>query len=265
MATLNQEKIARCARILAYARQTGEPVPDLPPEAAPVTEDEAWAIQREVLELGGDSVGGWKCAAPAGRPQSGACLGRSGFVTSPAQLKFRADRDMGIEAEIAVRIARDLPGRADGQPYTRADIEDAIDAVFPAIELVQSRFTDMRAVSNLASLADAVSNFGFVQGADVAGWRSLDLAHLRVVLSFGDEVKVDQVGGNPSGDPLAPVVWLANRLLAIGTRLKAGEVVTTGSCTGLLFVKPGVPVAATFEGLGTVSLDLVAACPFGFG
>jgi 2-keto-4-pentenoate hydratase len=265
MATLNHETIARCARILAYARQTGEPVPDLPPEAAPASEDEAFAIQREVLEIGGDAIGGWKCAAPPGRPQSGACLGRSGFLTSPAQLKFRADRDMGIEAEIAVRLAHDLPGRADGRPYTRDDIVDAIGAVFPALELVQSRYTDMRAVSNLAGLADAISNFGFVQGADVPGWRALDLSRLRVVLSFGDEVKVDQVGGNPSGDPIAPVVWLANRLPGTGRHLKAGEVVTTGSCTGLLFVKPGVPVTATFEGLGTVSLDLVGACPFGFG
>ena len=259
------ENIARCARILAYARQTAEPVAGLPPEAAPRTEEEAFAIQREVLKLAGDSIGGWKCAAPPGRAQSGACMGRAGFLRSPARLPFRADRDMGIEAEIALRLAADLPGRADGQPYAREDIIDATASVLPALELVQSRFVDRTIVPDLVSMADAISNFAFVEGEDAPGWRSLDLSRLRVVLTFDGETQVDRVGGNPSGDPLLPVVWLANRLLAMGSHLRAGEVVTTGSCTGLLFVKPGKAVAATFEGLGTVSLDLAAACPFGFG
>ncbi len=265
MAAIDRENVDRCARILAYARQTGEPVPGLPPEAAPTGEDEAFAIQRAVLELAGDAIGGWKCAAPPGKPQSAACMGRAGFLDSPATLKFRADRPMGIEAEIAVRLRADLPGRADGRPYTRDDIVDAIEVALPAIELVQSRYADPQSVAPLAAMADAVAHFGFVAGPDQPGWRALDLAALRVTLRIGEETPVDRVGGNPSGDPLAPVVWLANRLPATGTHLRAGEIVTTGSCTGLLYVRPGVPVTAMFEGLGAVSLDLVAACPFGFG
>lgn len=262
MADFAQENVARCARILAYARQTGELVAGLPPEAAPRDEDEAFAIQRQVLQIAGDSIGGWKCAAPPGRPQSGACLGRAGFLQSPGTLKFRADREMGIEAEIAFRLGADLPGRSE--PYTRDDIVDAVAAAMPAIELVQSRYIDRQAVSALASMADSISNFGFVHGRDAQDWRTLDLSRSRVVLTVADEVRVDQVGGNPSGDPLLPVVWLANRLPPTGVHLRAGEIITTGSCTGLLFVKPGLTVAATFEGLGTVSLNLVAACPFGF-
>ena len=259
-----EENVLRCARILAYARQTGEPVAGLPDEAAPRNEAEAFAIQRAVLELGGDTVGGWKCATLPGQAASAACLGRAGFLDSPARLKFRADRSMGIEAEIAVRLAADLPGRPDGEPYTRADILEAIAAALPALELVQSRYVDRQAVSALVGMADAISHFGFVAGPEQPGWRSLDLARLPVTLRFDDAVQVEKVGGNLSGDPIAPVVWLANRLLATGTHLRAGEVVTTGSCTGLLFVKPGAVVTATFEGLGTASLDLVAACPFGF-
>ncbi len=264
MTDFAQENVARCARILAYARQTGELVAGLPPEAAPRSEDEAFAIQRQVLQIAGDGIAGWKCAAPPGRAQSDACLGRAGFLRSPGQLKFRADREMGIEAEIAFRLGTDLPGRSDGKPYSRDDIVDAVAAAMPAIELVQSRYIDRQAVSALTSMADSISNFGFVQGEDAPDWRALDLSRSRVVLTVADEVKVDQVGGNPSGDPLLPVVWLANRLLPTGVHLRAGEIITTGSCTGLLFVKPGMPVAARFEGLGTVSLDLVAACPFGF-
>ncbi len=264
MADLAQDNVARCARILAYARQTGEPVGGLPAEAAPRGEEEAFAIQRQVLDILGDSVAGWKCATPPGRSPSGACLGRSGFLRSPARLKFRADREMGIEAEIAFRLAADLPGRSDGQPYTRADVEGAIAAALPVLELVQSRYTDRQEVPEAVGLADSISNFGLVCGGEVMGWRGLDLSRLRVKLTFGEEVRADGVGGNPSGDPLLPIIWLANRLPELGMQLSAGEIVTTGSCTGLLFVKPGVAITATFEGLGAAGLDLVAACPFGF-
>ena len=66
------DNTVRCARILAYARQTGEPVNGLPPEAAPRDDADAVAIQRHVLELLGDRVAGWKCATPPGprRPVS---------------------------------------------------------------------------------------------------------------------------------------------------------------------------------------------------
>ena len=264
MADLAQDNVARCARILAYARQTGEPVDGLPAEAAPRGEEEAVAIQRQVLEILGDRVAGWKCATPSGRSPSAACLGQAGFIQSPGRLKFRADRAMGVEAEIAFRLRTDLPGCAGGQPYTRDDIVEAIGGALPAIELVQSRYIDRQRVSEPVGAADSISNFGLVHGEEITGWHGLDLSRLRVVLTFGDEVQVDGVGGNPSGDPLLPVVWLANRLPKLGLYLRAGEIVTTGSCTGLLFVKPGAAIAATFEGLGTASLDLVAACPFGF-
>ncbi len=252
------EKVTRAAEMLIAVRRTGERIADLPEAVAPSSEDEAWAVQREVVRLMGDRIGGWKCAAPPGRPQSGACMMQAGFQRSPGRVSLAAGDEMGIEGEIAVRLGTDLPGRPDGQPYTREDVVGAIAAVMPAIELVQSRYSDLRAVSNLATIADSVSNIGFVHGADATDWRSLDLSRLKVRLSFGDKVELEQVGGNPSGDPLLPVAWLANRLIATGTHLRAGEIITTGSCTGLIFTGPGKRISVTFEGLGAVELDLQA-------
>ncbi len=259
------EKITRAAEMLANARSTGQKLTGLPDELAPSTEDEAFAVQREVLRLLGLSVGGWKCAAPPGRPQSGAPMPASGFQRSPARQPFPADQQIGIEGEIALRLAADLPGRADGKPYTRDDVLAAVAAAMPAIELVQSRFLDHRAVPPLVGMADSIAHFGFVFGDDAPGWRSLDLAHLRVRLDFAGEVQVEQVGGNPSGDPILPVVWLANRLIDTGTHLRAGEIITTGSCTGLIFTSPDKLVTVEFEGLGAASAELAGACPFGFG
>jgi 2-keto-4-pentenoate hydratase len=258
-------KILRAAEILANARNAGQKLTGLPDDVAPTSEDEAFAVQREVMRLLGLSVGGWKCAAPPGKPQSGAPMPASGFQQSPARQPFRADEQIGVEGEIALRLGADLPGRADGKPYTRGEVLAAVAAAMPAIELVSSRFVDMRAVPPLVGMADSIAHFAFIHGDEAPGWRSLDLSRLRVRLDFAGEVQVEQVGGNPSGDPLSGVVWLANRLIGSGTHLRAGEIITTGSCTGLIFTSPDKPVTVAFEGLGSATVELVGACPFGFG
>ena len=40
-------------------------------------------------------------------------------------------------------------------------------------------------------------------------------------------------------DPLLPLVWLANHLSQFGQGLRAGEIVTTGSCCGVRHVTLG--------------------------
>lgn len=64
-------------------------------------------------------------------------------------------------------------------------------------------------------------------------------------------------GADTFDTPIAGVAWLARRLSDRGLRIEAGEVVATGSCTGLVQVVPGQRVRAHFQNLGAVSLDLI--------
>ena len=57
------------------------------------------------------------------------------------------------------------------------------------------------------------------------------------------------------GNPTNVVLWLANQQSARGRGLKAGEIVSTGTCTGLDPVRPGDRVQADFGGLGTVDVS----------
>jgi 2-keto-4-pentenoate hydratase len=52
------------------------------------------------------------------------------------------------------------------------------------------------------------------------------------------------------------MVWLANQQSRFGRGLKAGDIVSTGTCTGLDRVKPGDQVAADFGSLGRVEIVL---------
>jgi 2-keto-4-pentenoate hydratase len=208
------------------------------------------------MALLGERAGGWKVAVTPQAPPTCAPMFASLMHASPLAIPAAQVALLGVEGEIAVRLGRDLPARA--QPYTRPDVEAAIDAVVPAIEIVHSRYTAFLKRAPDEKLADNVGNGGFVYGAPVADWRRLDLSALRVRLEIAGKLLVDKVGGSPSGDPLIAVVWLANHLTGRCGGLKAGQIVTTGSCTGLPFAKPGDRAVATFDGLGAAAVTFTA-------
>jgi 2-keto-4-pentenoate hydratase len=226
--------------------------------AAPATEAEAWAIQRAVLARRGGRIGGYKCATPPGKPPSAALLDASGIrvmpPAGPARWPLAPGATIGIETEIAFRLGRGLPPRAT--PYAREEVLNAVAGCFPAVELVETRYLDPKAVTPLEAMADGIAHAGLVCGADVPDWRARDLPALPVRQSYAGAVQVERVGGNPSGDPVAPLVWLANHLPGLGLQLEAGQVVTTGSSTGLIWVEGGARVVGAFPGFGEVAIDL---------
>jgi 2-keto-4-pentenoate hydratase len=246
---MDQDRIGRAAALLAGVHRGGAKLAGLPDDCAPRDDAEAWAIQRQVTSLLGIGIGGYKAAVPPGQPGFGAIMPAPGLYSSPAALGLKPGESIGIEAEIAFRALRDIPADA-----SRQQVLDAVVA-FPAIELVSSRYQDSATPPHLARVADNFSNGGFVAGADAVGWAALDLSDLPVRLTIGDAVIADKRGGNPAGDPVVPLLWLVGFLPSVGLSLRAGQVVTTGSCTGLVSALAGQRVVARFEGLGEVVIN----------
>jgi 2-keto-4-pentenoate hydratase len=100
-----------------------------------------------------------------------------------------------------------------------------------------------------------VSNGAFVRGAPQPRWRDFDLVTIEASLIVDDDVVVQRNGGHPAGDPLKPAVELVNALRSEGG-VRAGQVMTTGTYTGLTFVKPGQTVTAAFDGFGSARVHL---------
>jgi 2-keto-4-pentenoate hydratase len=246
-------RIAHATDMLLAVRHGGATTHGLG-DAAPATETEALAIQRAVLARRGGTIGGWKCATPPGKPVSQALLDARGILPGPASWAVAPGAKIGIETEIAFRLGRSLPPRAT--PWTRAEVIEAVAACFPAIELVATRYADMTAVSLLEAMADNIAHAGLVLGAEVPDWRQRDLDDLTVHQAAGGVMQVARRGANPAGDPLLSLTRLANHLHAFGLQLEAGQVVTTGSWTGLLWVPGGQRIVGGFEGIGEVVVDL---------
>ena len=156
------------------------------------------------------------------------------------------------EPEFAFRMRVDLPARST--PYTTQQVLDAVDTLHPAIEIPDSRFSDFVGADEAQLIADNACAHLFVLGpATTSDWRSLDLVEQRPVVTMRGRQFIGH-GKNVLGDPRIALTWLANELRQLGVTLKAGRVVTTGTCHAPLPIQAGDFFAADFGVLGKVSV-----------
>lgn len=217
----------------------------------------AYAIQDAVLARIGP-VGGWKVGAkgPNAEPTC-APLPASGLHDSPAMLRLAPDALRGIELEVALRVRRDLDLNPNEIPSLTLD--DMFDAVFPAIELVGSRLAAFDTADPLSKLADLASHSALVIGPGAAiPPGQIRLPEIRSTLTFDAQPMAQTVGGNPAVNLLRLAHWLAMHCVGRGAPLRRGQVVTTGSCTGMLFAPAQSLVAGSIESVGEVKLQLFA-------
>ncbi|MEV4467369.1 fumarylacetoacetate hydrolase family protein [Micromonospora echinofusca] len=151
-----------------------------------------------------------------------------------------------VEPEVAFLLDR-LP--EPGEPV--GDFTDAVRAVAPAIEVIDSRYANFT-FSLPDVIADNTSAAAFVIGP----WSPVPdgLDNLGVLLEI--DGRVAQVGSTAAilGDPrraLDEGIRLAGRH---GVRLREGWVFLAGAATAAVPLKPGAHVRAVVEHLGTATL-----------
>ncbi|WP_158815737.1 2-keto-4-pentenoate hydratase [Methylocapsa sp. S129] len=248
----NADATARLASILIDAHTQGRRIDAVPAGALVASEAEAYRTQAIVARRLGPIIG-WKTgrkepgAAPLRAPLFENRLYRSGDL-----IKRDAFSVWRLEAELMFRLGRDLPEM--GTPYTRSDVVAAIEEVIVGFEIVDSRFAAWPDVAPPLLLADLLSHGAMVIGSGVPLPRTAAFEKAPVSLTIDGRVIVEREGGNPAGDILELVAWLANDLAAHGAALRAGDLVTTGSYTGMQYLPPGSRAEASFAGIGRVEI-----------
>jgi 2-keto-4-pentenoate hydratase len=218
----------QAAASILLAARNGTLAQPLPADLTPPTEADAYEIQRLTMASLGE-IGGWKVGAtgPDATPVCAPML-KAGLHNAPAVLHGADFSTRDIESEIAFIIGQDLPPRPT--PYTRDEVVAAIESCHPGIEVLQSRFADPTHVDPLSNLADLIRHGAYVTGAPIAGWQHLDFSHVTVTQAIGEAVQHHR--GNPAGDMIRLVQWLANTGATWAGGLQAGQVITCGSWTG---------------------------------
>lgn len=257
---LSESHIHGASDLLFHHWQDGRSMTGLPQRMRPATRAEGYAIQALLDHRTDGPLFGWKIAATslAGQahigvdgPLAGRLL-REKVFKDGAHLSLRGNRMRVAEPEFAFRMVRDLVPRSVA--YGVDEALDAVESLHPAIEVPDSRFADFVHAGAPQLLADNACAHLFVLGdAAKAPWRSLDLAHYPVRATVNGGSPLTGSGENVLGDPRVALAWLVNELSALNIVLKAGQVVTTGTCMKPIPLAPGDEIEADFGALGRVS------------
>jgi 2-oxo-3-hexenedioate decarboxylase len=218
---------------------------DLAPDLAA-----AYRIQRELVGhrlARGERLVGCKLGftSKAKMAQMGVSEIIVGRLTDVMQLADGTEVDLGrfihprIEPEIAFRLGRDVDG----------DIADCVDAVAPALEIIDSRYRDFR-----FSLADVIADNTSAAAFVVGEWQPMrDVADLavRLVVDGSDA----EVGSTAAilGHPLRALEELAPLAAKYDIAMRAGDVILAGAATAAVPFGPH-RVAAHVAGLGSASV-----------
>lgn len=231
-------------------------------DVAPRTEAEAAAAQLVLARLlDATPPGGFKIGATAQRMQEylGLTGPAAGFMAARdihadgARLSFAAFRNPGVECELAVRLARDIPPG----PCTAEQAAEAVGDLMAAIEVVENRYGPLADLGTPTLIADQVFHAAAVTGAPFAGWRTLDIGALTGRITIEGQEKGSGVSRDLLGHPMNSLAWLASSAVAAAFGgLKAGQVVMLGSVTPPMWVEAPGAVEVRFDPLPPVRLVL---------
>lgn len=247
--------------LLATLRRERRQQSGLDPRLVPADKDAAYRIAGEVAATLGWEVVGWKIAAAKPAMQralrtDSPIYGRvfaPFLVASPFELPRGPLLHPLVEPEYVARLGADLPPRA--KAYAQEEIADAVVSLHPGVEIAECRFVHDAAFPPLpAILADGAASGTIVLGPAIADWRTRDVEGQQVVMRVNGAERRRGTAREALDHPLVPLTWLANELSRTGVGLRAGQIVSTGTLTGMVLAKPHEEYVVDFGSFGSVTV-----------
>ncbi len=257
---MTADEIEAAAALLDGARRTSVWLDDVPAAITPRSIDDAYRVQAAVTRRCARVAAGWKIGATSratqallGTPEP--IVGRmfaDTIVRSPAIVRGQRPDVLIVEAEFAFTMRATLTPRA--APYAADEVVAAIGTMVPALEYIGSVFTRRPGRPITDVLIDNAGHGGLVLGTATTDWAPAALPAHAVRLEMDGRTVAAGDGSAVLGSPITCLVWLANALAARGIPLAAGEIVTTGTCTGAQTVERDVDIVGDFGAYGTVAM-----------
>ncbi len=247
-------------RMVKLGFRTGEST--LPLADFRITESLAYYVQHDFLRQlqPSETVAGHKIAltTKAARDHLGVHEPCYGHILSPCVYPNDGEVSIGnlaaphIEAEIAFVLGKDLRGPG----VTTVDVMRATQGILPALELVDLKVQGDGIQATDVIIHNALHG-GLVTGSRLWGLELLDLQYEGVTVEYNGQLHGTGTGAEVMGNPINPIVWLANKLAEFGGYLRAGETIISGSMVTPVEVKPGDYVKATYTRMGSVGARFI--------
>lgn len=230
--------VGACAQYLIECRRRGLRPASLPADLAPRDLEEAYRIQLAVAKsrgaIAGYKVGITSIEAQRATGATAPIVGRLApqDIRSGDQPIALGEQHLRIvEAEVIFEIGEDLP--PERAPFTQEQVARSVSAAYAGLEICNSRFSNVDDVPLVDVVADNSNADLLIVGERLNAADMQLLANLSVTLTRAGEVIAAGATAKVLGHPLASLAWLANWLAAHGEGLKRGQLVASGSCTGM--------------------------------
>ncbi|WP_413728259.1 2-keto-4-pentenoate hydratase [Sodalis sp. RH19] len=251
-------QVTEIATLLDQAARNGTAIGQFDPEGH-LSLEQAYAIQSAVV----------KCREARGERRVGVKMGFTsrakmlqmglsdviwGRLTGGMQIEEGSAIDISrfvrprCEPEIAFILKKTLAGNVTG-PQALA----AVEAIAPALEIIDSRYKDFR-FTLPEVIADNASSSGFVIGP----WCDphIDFSNLGLTLNINGRVM--QVGSTAAllGHPLRSLVAAARLAAEANEPLQEGWIVMAGGATSADWIEAGQYISVDMERLGSAGFRL---------
>lgn len=158
-----------------------------------------------------------------------------------------------IQPKVEPEFGFVLKETLQGPGVTLEQAAAAIDAVYPAIEIIDSRITDWD-IKLVDTVADNASCGAIAVGSTAFDVDPSALLDVACSLVIDGNITGSGTGADVMGNPVAPLAWLANVLGAQGVALEAGQLILPGSFTKAEPVAAGSTAVADFGPLGSLTI-----------
>ena len=247
--------ITDLALFVDNAARTATAIPQLTDSNPNITMDDAYAIQALSIaqrRARGETRAGYKMGltSRAKMVQVGVDEPIWGRLTNQmrevegAVLSKKKYVHPRAEPEVAYLLKRPLEGKVSA-----LEALDAVEAVAPAIEIIDSRYANFK-----FALPDVIADNSSSSGFYIGNWHSkaTDVSNLGILLEVNG--RAVQIGSTAAilGNPIRSLVMAADMVARSGERLEAGDIILAGGATAAHALSVGEHIRATFEKMGQV-------------
>lgn len=262
---ISEQEVSETALALLEAEKSGRQIGLISQKYPKMDMDDAYRIQDAfvaLLKADGREPIGWKIGLTSKAMQNalGIDIPDSGVLLDDMLYETGARIPAGrfIEPRVEAEIAFLMEG--DVETPTREAIIAATKSVAPAIEILDTRILREDAQTGQArrvfdTISDNAANAGIVLGKARHKVDAFDLRWVGAILKRDGVVEETGLGAAVLDDPVTSMLWLAKRLAQYGQKIRAGDVVLSGSFIRIIEAPSGSAIEADFGEFGSVEVE----------
>ncbi len=243
------------------SRAANKPLPNPSGTMPGLTEDAAYAIQVKLVDAmdkKGKKVGGYKAGLTTENARKrfkakGALLGpmfKDGSVESGVVIDRKDFIKLFLETEIGYSTKEKIT-----KPVKDVEsLKKLIKTVYPAIELPDIRFAEMKKLTVSDIIADAVGSSKYLVGPGIPMGK-VDVNNVKVTLTLDGKKVNEGTGRDAMEDQWKALLWLVNGVVEQGWSITPDQILITGALGKMIPGKPG-KYEAKYGDLGSVSFTI---------